>query len=177
MKGRRRSGFTLIESIIAVVLTFLVFFIMWEFWSSSRRGEHQLTGNFSIQQDLALISERIASEIREGREIFYPIPFADKVGDGVAFINAQGEPIAYYVNDAQWPSELFRVNINTGERKLLSRQVNYFKTTVNTPAEGKKVCLINLNLSLLRGDSDIEGKADDYNVIKKVFLRNLNNSF
>lgn len=173
MQHRKRKGFTLVESIIAVVLSLLAFSLIWEFWSSSRRGEEQLTKGFSTQQDLTFAAEKMAAEIREGIELFYPLTTADTASDGVAFINAMGEPIAYYVDPGNMPPDLYRVNIATGERKLIARQVNYFKTSVVKPVEGKKTCLINLNLSLLRGDSDIEGKADDYNVIKKVFLRNL----
>lgn len=173
LNNRKRKAFTLTEAIIAMVLTFLTFSLMWSFWSSARRGEEQLTTGFSTQQDLAISMEKISAEVREGIKLFYPLPGAPESGEGIAFVGADGQAIAYYVDRTEMPPILHRVNISTNERKIVARQVNYFKTTVSKPLEGKKVCLVNMNLSLLRGDTDIEGKADDYNIIKKVFLRNL----
>jgi len=172
-QNKAGNGFTLIESIVAVCLTFLAFSLIWTFWSSARRGEAQLTTGFSTQQDLAISMERISAEVREGIKLFYPLPGAPESGEGLAFVGANGQALAYYVDRTKMPTVLYRVNFSTGERKMIARQVNYFKTTVNKPVEGKKVCLVNMNLSLLRGKTDIEGKADDYNIIKKVFLRNL----
>jgi hypothetical protein len=172
-KSKASTAFTLTEAIIAMVLTFIAFSLMWNFWSASRRGEHQLTGGFSTQQDLSLSMEKISAEVREGIKLFYPLPGAAEASEGIAFVGADGQAIAYYIDRTDKAAALYRVNISTGERKIIAKQVNYFKTTVNEPLEGKKVCLVNMNLSLLRGDTDIEGKADDYNIIKKVFLRNL----
>ncbi len=171
---RKLVGHTVIEVLMALALTALVFTLIWSFWSSSRKSEEQLATGFSAQQDLVIAMQRIVFELQEGTEITYPQPDGT-VKSGLAFVNPAGNPIAFYLEPGgtDKPDKLFRVDLISKKRKLVAQNVNYFKVSVETPAPGKKACLVSLNLSILRGKEDKAGKADDYNIVRKVFLRNL----
>ena len=171
---RNTVGHTVIEVLMALALTALVFTLIWSFWSSSRKSEEQLATGFSAQQDLVIAMQRIVFELQEGTELCFPR--ADGlVKSGLAFVNPAGVPIAYFVEPGKddEPDKLYRVDLITSKKKLMAQNVNYFKVTVEPPAPGKKACLACLNLSILRGKEDKAGKADDYNIVRKVFLRNL----
>lgn len=170
---RRAVGFTLIEALVAMVLASICFALLWNFWGSSRRSEEQLSTGFSAQQDLSLAMNRISYELREGISIFYPTP-DQGVKEGIGFVSSGGCAITFYVEpQAEGGGILYRVDLGTKEKKVITRKVNYFKVRVEPAAPGKKACLANLNLSILRGKEDVTGKMDDYNIVKKVFLRNL----
>lgn len=169
-----RRGMTLVETIIAMLLAITVFGLVWNLWVSGRKSEEQLTTGFSAQQDLQIAVQRLTRELQEGVSLFYPRP-EDDVQAGVGFINSAGRSVFYYLEQGQAGEggTLYRVDLGTKQRLTLCSKVNYFKVKVQEPAPGKKVSLASLNLSVLRGDTDTEGKADDYALVTKVFLRNL----
>lgn len=170
-----RAGHTLLEVLIALALFGLVSMGIWVLWSSSRRGEEQLSKSFSAQQDLVLTLQRIAFELQEGRAINFP-PANGDVKSGLSFVDANGRPIAYFLepsDEEEGDSKLFRVDLTTMKKKLIADRVNYFKVAVEPSSPGKKPCLASLNLSIFRKTKDIKGEADSLNLLRKVFLRNL----
>lgn len=177
MKKRNGKAFTVIEIVIAVALFSIVFTVLWTFYSQSLRSQSTLTGGFSAQQDLMLAMERLSRELQEGSSIFFPAP-NDPPRDGIGFVNAQGRAIMYNLEAdpsglPAKPGRLVRFDLGDKSSRIIARNVNYFRVSIQPPTPGKKVCLANLNLSLLRGNEDQAGKADDYCLLTKVFLRNL----
>jgi len=174
VQRRAVRAFTVIEVLVALLLAAIFFSLIWSFWSTARRGEEQLATGFSAQQDLVLTMQRIGLELQEGIDIFYPT--ADgTVQSGLAFVTVNGRAVAYFVEPGTdgKAGQLYRVDLGSKEKKLVAQNVSYFKVSVEPPAPGKKPCLANLNLAVLRGSEDVAGKADDFNIVRKVFLRNL----
>ena len=175
-----RWGFTLIETVFAVALFAIVFSVLWTFYAQSRRGEEDLTGSFAAQQDLMIAMARLTREVQEGVTLFYPRP-EDGTQSGLGFVNAQGRAIMYYLEKPAAPTPatsapagiLVRVDLIANTRSTVAQNVSSFRAKVQLPAPGKKVCLSNVNLSILRGRKDDPGKLDDFSLVTKVFLRNL----
>ena len=72
IRRRNNVGHTVIEVLMALALTALVFTLIWSFWSSSRKSEEQLATGFSAQQDLVIAMQRIVFELQEGTELCFP---------------------------------------------------------------------------------------------------------
>ena len=177
MKKSTNRAFTVIEVVIAVALFSIVFTVLWSFYAQSARNQATLTGGFAAQQDLLLAMEHITRELQEGSSIFYPAP-TDPPRDGIGFVNAQGRAVMVLLEPAPAGAstkagKLVRIDMGDESRRVLTENVNYFRVSVQPPTPGKKVCLANLSLSLLRDREDESGKADDYCLLTKVFLRNL----
>jgi len=169
----------MVEMLIGFAIFSIISVAMWTFFVQSRHSEKQLSTGFAAQQDLMLAVQRLSREMQEGVSVYFPRP-EDGVRQGVGFVTAGGRAIIYSLErpdpgpDGELkPGTLLRTDLIANTRKVVASQVNYFRARAQQPAPGKKVCLVNLNLSTMRGDKDDPTKADDYNIVTKVFLRNL----
>lgn len=165
MRPPERSGFTILEIVIATALSAILLGVLYRMLLQGRFVGERVGSRSVASQEARLKLRRMTTEIREGTRLFYPK--AGQTADGVGFVNASGETILYYLD-----KDLIRVNMNSPEKdvEILVRDLSHFRVTTAITGRGRAPSLVNLDLSV---GGEREGYEIEVNLITSVFLRSL----
>jgi prepilin-type N-terminal cleavage/methylation domain-containing protein len=89
MKTSRRSGFTLVELLVAMAVFSVVLAIATGAFIRALRTQRQLVSFASANSNVSLVLEQMAREIRVGRD------FTQVSGGTLSFTNGRGEVVTY----------------------------------------------------------------------------------
>lgn len=115
MMNSRKSGFTLVELLVAMAVFSIVLAIATGAFIRALRTQRQLVSFASANSNVSLVLEQMAREIRVGRD------FTQASGNTLSFTNGRGEVVTYQ-HDAATESIIRTVGNNT-PRPLTSENV------------------------------------------------------
>jgi len=92
---KRRSGFTIVELLVALTLFSIVVSIAVGGFVRALRIQRQLAAFVAANGNVSLAIEQMAREIRTGRD------FSSSRPDVLSFTNARGEQVVYALDDAR----------------------------------------------------------------------------
>lgn len=172
--GRRSDGFTLVELMITLGISFVMASAIYLMLGHGRRIENRVTQESSSMRELRLQMKRMTDELQEGTRLVYPEPGQDS-DCGVAFVNAKGQTVFYYAREAADETDskaLWRSNVDPSDceqEEAIVHRVRWFRVTTAPAAPGRTASRVNLDLAACGS----EATTVPANIVTSVFLRSL----
>ena len=125
----RRTGFTFVEAVVAVLLFFSLSVLVWQLFIQEQRGAARITKQVELQQRARMAGLKLTRDLQEAVEILYPPipsdPTSARTSSLVVYLNGRHELAVVYVDDK---GRLVRQNRTKGdETTFLAEEVARFR--------------------------------------------------
>ena len=174
----KKSGFTLNELMIGLIITTLLITALWDVFSASRRNANEIVANHAINNELEMMLMRISDDLRESNAINASYPTIIEPAKA-AEINQPNANVQDLMSKEENKIVFTKINYDfqTDPSTLSSNEVNYTKEEITYYPEEEEKLNENADTtySLLRQSKvfDKEGKEVDSEGTVYPYVRGL----